>query len=174
MISASKINDRLDSIFEKNKLSIIYNKKSKRNNILIKDGIITYTVLVKEFECQCTNFNEICDHILFVLYSYFMLEPFIISFILMKDIRMKFVKYVELGVNIRSLNGKLESDIINSLRKIECGICLSSLADKKYKYELYECPICRNCIHYKCMSIWQNQKNSDGSKNGCIYCMAKT
>ena len=99
-----------------------------------------------------------------------MLDAFVISFIMMKDIKNKFIEYVELGVNNNDLNIQLENDIINNMKSIDCGICLSSLANPKYKYELYECPTCYNAIHYQCMERWQSQKNEDNSINGCIYC----
>ena len=174
MISEAKTYDRINTVFDKGGIDVVHNKKkSNRNNISVKDGIITYKVLIKEFKCQCGSLEDICDHILLVPYSYFMLDAFVISFILIKGIKDRFLEYLELGLELGDFNATLERDIMNTFKNTECGICLSSLSDKKYKYEVYECPECRNPIHHKCMAMWRSKKNPDGSTNGCIYCNTK-
>lgn len=163
---------RLDLIYQKK--SIIYqktHKKSKPHLFFIKEGVITFNVFIDKLNCQCsTNDNcvTLCDHLLYILYDYYYISEFALSFLLESFLKDEFSKYISQKLEINQLNSKLESKIQNYFQHQECGICLVSLSAKCYKFELYQCDKCKNYVHQRCMNQWLD-KNKYKHK-GCIYC----
>ena len=164
----SRTIDQINKIFEKNKF--VFSKK-KNNIINVKDNIITYKIFPKQLTCQCMNNKNLCDHLLFALAYYYNLSAFVITFITMNDIKSKFSTYLNNNINFIELDSKLSDDIMKMLRNNECGICLDSLAEYKYKQELYQCDKCYNMVHFKCMTKWKSFKKKNEPKKGCVYCM---
>lgn len=165
-----EINRRLNVIFDKNKFTIINNKR-KNGLVSLKEGYITYQIQIKSFGCHCGNNdnNNICDHILFILYEYFKLDTFVISYLTFENIKQQFIEYINLNVNYNKINDLLHNDIVNFLDESDCGICLLKLSNIKYNYQVYKCDVCKNCVHSYCMTQWlQNNKSKK-----CIYCSSK-
>ena len=167
----TNICDRIDIVYDKRFIL----QRKKKNLINVKDGIVAYTVNATQLNCQCmTDDKSICNHLLFVLFEQYKLSIFVITFIMINEVKDKFKKYLDSGIKLDNLDLKLSNDITKILNKTECGICLAPLSNSKKHMDLYECEMCHNMVHLTCMKKWESFKTTDGSKKGCIYCMTKT
>lgn len=54
--------------------------KIKGTTYFIKDGIITYKILLNSFVCPCSQ-NQLCNHRIFILNTHFKLDFIVITFI---------------------------------------------------------------------------------------------
>jgi|SaaInlStandDraft_5_1057022.scaffolds.fasta_scaffold90613_2 hypothetical protein len=163
----------INKFIAKNKNLII--NKIKKNNIQIKEGIITFNVSLNPLSCAICTDNNLCIHKIFVLKEYLKLDLIVIAFF--HKITDKFYENIK-NSNVNDiLNEHIQTEILED----ECGICFDklnklskskcSLINEGYFYqqlsEIYECTTCTKYCHMKCIQKW---KNADKNNVTCIYC----
>ncbi len=183
-----KIYRAVDILYERKVTYFILKNKNKKV-IPIKDGIVTYKInLSPKIECQCYQYNTgangtdrsnsdiYCNHILYLFSKIYKMSDLIITFIHLKPLHEQFINYIVKNDNISDeLNNILEGELANYFKEEVCGICLSSLDDKKFNYDIFICDQCSNYVHSKCMDDWMNIKikTIPNMEKGCIYCRLK-
>ncbi len=178
-----KMTGAIDKLYER-KINYVTIKNKNKKIIPIKDGIITYKInLSPKLGCQCyanTSNDIYCTHILYLLTKIYKLSDLTITFIHLKQVHEQFIKYIMKNNNtitrgVDDLNNILEGEVAKYFAEETCGICLLSLDDKKFNYDLFTCDQCNNYVHSKCMDNWMNIKikNIPGMEKGCIYCKNK-
>ena len=162
------ISDRLDNIYRNKQFIVMFAKKNK-SYILVKEDYIIFKVYPSCLKCQCMEEeSNLCDHILFVLNSVYFLSNICISYL---DVIENLSHIFKVSKDIRNDVEKIVDDKLNYL---DCGICSNELSHKMYKYNLYQCNLCRNYVHCICMKKWIIHKKKKGEVcRGCIYCAAK-
>lgn len=178
VIRCSRYNEMtraINKLYER-KINYFIMKNKNKKIIPIKDGIVTYKInLSPKLGCQCDEFTYAdiyCNHILYLLSKIYKLSDLTITFIHLKQAHEQFIKYIMKNNNYDDLNDVLEEEIAKYFTKEDCGICLLSLDDKKFNYDIYTCDQCNNYVHSKCMDNWMNTKNKNipDMEKGCIYC----
>jgi hypothetical protein len=151
-------------VFNKHK---IYTKnlsiKRKQNNFVIRDKNINYIIDKNKLICPCFKLkNELCVHIIHILYNEYKLSEIIIKFYHNLLSLFHEIKNIHNYDNIKNI---LEEYIIYNILDYDCGICTNKLDSKDY---LYECISCKKYCHNLCLDKWI--KKSTCNKSTCIYC----
>jgi hypothetical protein len=127
----------------------------KKNQIYVKDGIITYKIDCTNYECQCSR--HLCNHLLFLLEQKFKCDVKIFKF---------FHKIRSQLCQINTYN-----ELIREIKKSvgdECGICTTNML---LNNDLFECGFCKKYCHQSCLNRWINTiKNDAKHDKTCIYC----
>lgn len=129
----------------------------KKNKLYIRDGIVTYTIDLMSYRCQCSQ--HLCYHILFSLEQQFKC-----------DVKLfKFFHKIKLQLHLIGTYDELLSEIKKHIDP-ECGICSANMTVNN---DLYECKLCSKHCHQTCLNKWINTiKNNPKHDKTCIYCHA--
>ena len=169
----NEMNRAINKLYER-KINYVTMKNKNKKIIPIKDGIVTYKInLNPKLGCQCDAHTGIyCNHILYLLSKIYKLSDLTITFIHLKQVHEQFIKYIIKNRTIDDLNNILEGEIKKYFAEETCGICLLTLDDRKFNYDIYTCDQCNNYVHSKCMDDWMNVKikTIPDMEKGCIYC----
>lgn len=146
--------------------------KKDKYKINIKDGFINYLVDLNNLICPCkTNNVKYCNHILFFLYYHLNLSIVSITYLDIKEIFQKFIKYIH--ENKQNLNTLIEKDIYRYFDK-DCIICYDKLIKKNINLNLFICNCCKNELHLNCYLKWMNFKTKGIEfEKGCPFCKNK-
>jgi len=157
MTSLDDIKSKIDKHIKKNPQFHIHYLKKK---YVIIDGYFHYQLqLSPTLRCQCGQ--KLCDHVLFMLLNKLRLSYFSVTYLFaLTPLYDIFIKHI----NDDQLNSMLEKETDKILNGESCGICLNSLTDKRYKYILDQCNICKKLAHYNCIAEWKKKTET------CIYC----
>lgn len=127
----------------------------KKNQLYIRDGIVTYKIDLINYECQCSS--RLCNHILFSLEHKFKCDMKL----------FKFFHRIQSHINQYETYDKLIIEINKHIDQ-ECGICSAIMTINN---DLHECKLCLKYCHQQCLNKWINTiKNNLKHDKTCIYC----
>lgn len=130
--------------------------KKNKKKCFIQDGIIKYTLFLKEFpKCICMKDNQFCKHLKYYFSEVIGLERW--------KIEMLDINYIKEKINKENLQYAYITDLcLDYLKENDCGICLEALEIDR----IYKCLTCKKIVHYHCFKSWVNKNK----KKNCIYC----
>jgi hypothetical protein len=128
--------------------------KKSPNIFYVKDGYFKHKVTIGSTNtCNCET--KKCTHIDSVLTSMYKVEPNVLNFLDISDVKKLFGDLV--STHNPELNLFLQTAIYDYFNNNTCGVCLNKLNTQ----EVSKCQQCKQYTHKKCQRGW---------KNICIYC----
>jgi hypothetical protein len=125
----------------------------KKHIYYLKEGIINFSVKLKQLDCQlCSKKKECdlkkCNHIYQLFNEYYNIDEYLLQFLFINDNYKKALKNEELNIDEKDL---------------ECPICLENTEIiKRPNNKIINCLNCNKFYHNKCL----NKTN----KNICYIC----
>ncbi len=115
--------------------------------------------------------QQYCHHILYLLSVHFRLSYWSICYLDIPSVYQQFLSLQKDQIDAVYLDDILFYEIDKFFTGHECGVCLSSLNDPKFEFDIFKCSTCENYTHARCMREWTTFKNkTDPVHRGCIYC----